>query len=503
MWVVTLSLTVTPVPMQQSVRRLRASSLKCAGDFPALFMHEITIDLRRFRLPGGLHEVKFRFVNPLWAWVSAAEDMISAGHTMNYDPKAMFHETTNERLFGAGVSFGEKLAWAWARTPRGGKPALFGASFDGGDSGVSTRSLYPLCVSVLNFDGADPLACFLVGYVPVLDVPKVFRANKRFLLAKCYVIQRCMGAILDVLQSVSKDGFTARLGGEIIRFHPFLVAVRVDSKERKSYFALKSDRSCPICRFRKGWSALREGTPHGKAHIQRLWRVAIDSPYQRGGAAGRAQKRAREELFRHGFHKKLRCTLLDHATTILVRDPLQLRPSLFAGVIHYDLLHWQKNCCDYLLDALAGVMSKDMVLECDANTYRLPMFRKPDGTGVRRFKVVSDNTYLTTARRLTLMFMWVHALGTGALMLPAPCRVPALVALSHLQIIILACNGRRSYSYDEWTRLLIDSAIVFFDSLQFLFQYQEDNDTSVNARYFTPMARYTRQHMNPYVVTHI
>jgi hypothetical protein len=252
----------------------------------------------------------------------------------------MFHETTKEKLYGAGVSFGEKLAWAAARTPRGGKPALFGISFDGGDSGVGTRSLCPFCVSVLNFDGADPLACGCCGYVPHLDVPKMFSDKvPRYQQAKCHVIQRCTAAVLDVLQSVSKNGFMARVGGENIRFHPFLVAVRVDSKERKSYFALKSDRSCPICRFRKGWSALREGTPHGKTHIQRLWRVAIDSRRRRGGAVGRAQKRAREQLFRHGFHKKQRCTLLDHASTILVRDPLQARQSLFAGVIHYDLLH--------------------------------------------------------------------------------------------------------------------------------------------------------------------
>ena len=169
---------------------------------------------------------------------------------------------------------------------------------------------------------------------------------------------------------------------------------------------------------------------------------------------------------------------------------MQVRQSLFAGVIHYDLLHWQKNCCDYLFDALAGVMSRDMTLECDANTCRLPMFRQPDGRFIRRFKVVCANTYLTTARRVTLTFVWVHALGTKALMLPTPCRVPALVALCHLQIIILTCHGRRSYSYGEWRRLLIDSAFVFFNALEFLLQYKDDNDTSANARAFTPLARY-------------
>ena len=209
-----------------------------------MVMHEVRIDVRRFRLPGKLEEVKFRFINPLWAWTAAANDMIDAGHKIIYKPKSMFHEGTRERLYGAGVAFGEKLRWAAAATPRGGKPALFGISFDGGDSGVSTRNLYPICVSVLNFDGADPLACGLVGYMPSLDVPKVFKLKqKRFLLARGHVFQQCIGAILDELENVSRDGFSARVGGEIIRFHPFLVAVRVDSKERKTYFGLKSDRS--------------------------------------------------------------------------------------------------------------------------------------------------------------------------------------------------------------------------------------------------------------------
>ena len=151
---------------------------------------------------------------------------------------------------------------------------------------------------------------------------------------------------------------------------------------------------------------MRKGTTHGKDHIQRLWSIAIDTPpTRRRNALGRAQKRAREQLQRHGFNKRLRCTLLDHADKILLRDPLQQRQLLFANVIYYDLLHWQKNVCDYGFDAITGVMTPAMKLECDANTRLLPMFRKSDGTGVRRFKMVSENTYLTTARRLTLTFI--------------------------------------------------------------------------------------------------
>ena len=258
-------------------------------------------------------------------------------------------------------------------------------------------------------------------------------------------------------------------------------------------------RSCAICRFRKGWSSLRRGTTHQKDSIQRNWQLAIDQRQtRRRDGLGRAQKRAREQLCRHGFHKKQRCTLLDHADLILVREPNQPLQPLFAGVIFNDLLHYLLNCCDYGFEAVEGVMTKEMTLQCDENIRQLPMFRKKDGTGVRRFQVVCSNTYLTTARRLTLSFMWIHALGTQALMLPEACRRPALVAMSHLQIIILACQGRRSYSVDEWSRLLIDSAMVYFDSLQFLMQYREEHDSSDNARTFTPMQRlvYDYSHMD-------
>ena len=205
-----------------------------------------------------------------------------------------------------------------------------------------------------------------------------------------------------------------------------------------------------MCRFHKGWSSLRRGSNHTVNHVTRLWHLAIDTPRARGRGAQiralkQAQRRAREQLRRHGFHPKLRCTLLDHAKSILIRDPAVPAPSqpLFANTIYVDLLHWILNCCDYGFAAIQGVMTKEMLLECDANTRRLPTFRNPDGSGVRQFFQVSSQTYLTAARRMSLMFVWTHALGTGALMLPAECRRPVLCALSAIQTIILVTQGSR------------------------------------------------------------
>ena len=87
--------------------------------------------------------------------------------------------------------------------------------------------------------------------------------------------------------------------------------------------------------------------------------------------------------------------------------------------------------------------------------------------------------------------MWVHALGSGALMLPPPCLMSALAALSALQTITLVCHGRLSYSVGEWTRLLVDSAMEYFGELEFLLQHSERR---YNKNPFAPMERCVYYH---------
>lgn len=190
---------------------------------------------------------------------------------------------------------------------------------------------------------------------------------------------------------------------------------------------------------------------------------------------------------------------MDHAEEILLRDPARQRPSLFSSVIFNDLMHWELNCCDYCFDALLGVMTNEMKRKCDETAQKLPMFRNPDGSGIRRFTQVSLLTYLTTARRLTLMFVWVHVLGTGARVLPEPCRKPALVMIASMQTMILAAQGNRAYSVQEWGRIYVDTARECFAAMEFLMHYKEQHDTSANATTFHAVKRsyYT------YVITHI
>jgi len=63
----------------------------------------------------------------------------------------------------------------------------------------------------------------------------------------------------------------------------------------------------------------------------------------RNSELARAQKQARDQLYRHGFHRKRRCTVLDHAKLILVRDPAEPRQTLFPSLVYNDLMHWELN----------------------------------------------------------------------------------------------------------------------------------------------------------------
>jgi hypothetical protein len=108
---------------ETSVRELRNKMRNTAGDFNSHLIHEIDIDLGGFGLP-HVRVLKFRFVNPLWAWTVAANDMIAAGHTMHFVAKTMLHRRTREQLYGESVVFGQKLKLAAALTPEGGKPGL-------------------------------------------------------------------------------------------------------------------------------------------------------------------------------------------------------------------------------------------------------------------------------------------------------------------------------------------------------------------------------------------
>ena len=108
-----------------SVRLIRDKILNKCGDFPSRILHEVTICLRRYQLP-RVKQTTFKFINPLWAWVQAANEMIKVGHNPHFYPKAMYHEKTCERLYGVGVQFSDVLKFVTGKKTEGALPALFG-----------------------------------------------------------------------------------------------------------------------------------------------------------------------------------------------------------------------------------------------------------------------------------------------------------------------------------------------------------------------------------------
>jgi hypothetical protein len=103
------------------------------------------------------------------------------------------------------------------------------------------------------------------------------------------------------------------------------------------------------------------------------------------------------------------------------------------------------------------------------------------------------------------MFVWVHVLGTQALMLPEQCRRPALAMISSMQTMILAAQGRRSYSVRQWQRLHVDQAMEFFGAMEHLMHYKQEKELEKDStmRTFAPMKRSIYEHAYDFVYEHL
>ena len=101
-------------------------------------------------------------------------------------------------------------------------------------------------------------------------------------------------------------------------------------------------------------------------------------------------------------------------------------------------------------------------------------FRDPD-TGVThpRLPDVLKMTHLTAERRVRAIFIWGHVLGTRAEVIVPPCRMHAKVAVSMLQVLLIAVRGHRPYSLRELNVIFKEVGTQFFRSLEQIGQYVE------------------------------
>lgn len=116
-----------------SVRSLNQRIKSKAGWFWDNVMHEHTIDLRRFRLP-GVKRVQFNFVDPAFVYIMQCQKLIESRNKLVWEP-AVLKDPSGEEIYGAGIQYGLLLRAAKLSVPREGDVALMNLSWDGGNTG--------------------------------------------------------------------------------------------------------------------------------------------------------------------------------------------------------------------------------------------------------------------------------------------------------------------------------------------------------------------------------
>ena len=189
-------------------RRALFHKMKQVPKFWPNVMHTCRIDLRAFNLPSGLCEVKFKFVNPLWAWVMAArrQDPLD----LHWRPAAQ-GRSIGARLYGGGIQFGEFFNTAFQKLPDGASIMAVALHWDG----TSARGLSssPICIGVGNTNGSDSSAQFCIGYMPHVpdESNRQWRTTQASTRVKHYIRQKCARTIFLVLEGAATRGVKCRL----------------------------------------------------------------------------------------------------------------------------------------------------------------------------------------------------------------------------------------------------------------------------------------------------
>ena len=244
----------------------------------------------------------------------------------------------------------------------------------------------------------------------------------------------------------------------------------LDTKERQLYFGLRSVRGCGICRMRNGRSACRRARRQDPEVLGIYFDWAKSDTRTQVAISQRA--RARASLLRRGFMYKWRCRLCDVANACLVHIP-PFPKTVFAGLCQYERMHtFYIAYCDYLTELLVSCVKKDMKFKVQEYVRACHQFRDPvHGQIHPRLAQLLTTTHLTAERRVRSIFYWAHVLGTKATVIIQEVRIPAMAAVSTLQLLLIATRGHRAYTEKELTTIFHDTAREFFRNLEILAEY--------------------------------
>ena len=215
-------------------------------------------------------------------------------------------------------------------------------------------------MQVMNCNAGSKHAVGLVGYVPKIEVSEAEKETNEYKDAKFYVLQECIGQIIQCIENRSQHGFRCSIDGVTRLLFPRLGAMSLDTKEeRVKYFGQRSDRSCGYCRLRNGRSALRRSKRQDPDILNLLLRWAtMEDAGNRLRISQRA--RARATLLRHGWNYKKKCRILQFARKCLVN--VSQFPALpYGALCHFERMHtFFIAYCDYLMDLLVKLVQPDM-----------------------------------------------------------------------------------------------------------------------------------------------
>lgn len=437
--------------------------------FWARVRHTYRIDMTAFsaKLGSGIKDLDFHFIDPLWGWLMAA--LRQHPLDMHWKPSA---QSRDDAYYGGGVQWGECMRAAAQSCPQGGYPMLIGLHWDG--TGSRKLSCSPICVAVGNTNSCDSSTQYCVGYMPHVpdEKSKEFNRTPLATTVKYYIRQQCATAIFRVLEAASVAGVRCRLpngqGVEVERLlFPKLVSMNFDQPEAQLFFGLQNKQCCSKCRWRKGYSAFRKGTPQCGCLIRRLYRLANDSrsPHM---------KLARDKLQRWGFNWQRRCPVLDVSDHLLVHLPgqdevfpcLDYRDRMHAAVIFHHRLLFETLNDIKLTYAQRRLLDQRLACVCAQRG-----LRGPDGKSYRVQKTVFNETGMTASDRICLIFFLPHVLGPSADVFPEAIRYPLLTVVSHMQVLLIAVHGQRSFSEYELGLIFDRGLLVMFAALETIHNY--------------------------------
>lgn len=451
-------------PFPKNNRQMKAAMSKIPSFWPLVTCTQ-TIHLNEYDdLPPRLRQFTFRFIDPVWAWVTAAQRQPPAD--MQWIPKrAVRPDDPHDYYYGGGVQFGDSFAQAFSTCPVGTYPMLVECSWDGAHGhGLHAT---PICIGVGNTNSCSADTKFCISYLPVLsDLGAAVDATE----ITHVIRQKCIAAVLRVLERAAVTGVKCRLpsiggGTAEMNLFPRLCSMNLDSPEARVYFGLQNKCSCSKCIRRKGRSAFRVGQVLHGSDISSLYGII---QYCEDDTLARM---ASQKLMRSGFSPVKRCLLPLVCDKLLIRRPghedevfpaVDFRDRLHALIIfiHRQLLHTFVEM--RLPQAVRDVLDRRLA---ELGTSR-SFHHTQSGKSMRVQRSLFSEAHMSAADRVTVMTLLPQVLGHEALDLPAELREPTLTAVAYAHIFMLAVHDLRPYNIRELREIFTRGWVIFFGALE-------------------------------------